>query len=250
MKKLFLYSLALSALAFSCDDDTPDPVPTAYGDLVWENTLTLQGQEISLNSNENIPGTQWLRVEGMRYYISRMQFLNSSNQWITASEVEYFSQETGKNSVTLRLPHGSYSSAKAIIGLDSELNATDPNSLAVDHPLSSSKAMYWSWALKYKFLVLEGKTSVLDQGKDTTLLLNYHPGDDALGYTVEWPVDLSIGSSADSLLLGIDLASVFDGPGGTVDFLTENSTHMSDSTQYEIGEKLLHNFSEAFYLLP
>ena len=64
MKKLFLYSLALSALAFSCDDDTPDPVPTAYGDLVWENTLTLQGQEISLNSNENIPAS--------RFFISRI----------------------------------------------------------------------------------------------------------------------------------------------------------------------------------
>lgn len=246
MKKVLYAALAMLVMATSCEDDTPTPAPATKGDLVWKNTLMNYGSVVDLNVDQNIPNTNWLRVEAMRYYISRIEFMNSNSQWVTASEVEYFSQETGKNMVTLQLPTGTYTKAKAIIGLDSELNATDPNTVNIDHPLSSSKAMYWSWALKYKFLVLEGKTNIDHSGTPTDILLNYHPGDDALGYTREWDVDLTIGSVADTLSMDIELASIFNGPGGTVDFYTENSTHMSDSAQYKIGEKLLHNFSAAF----
>lgn len=247
-KSIFIAVFA-SLVITSCKEDKPAK-PVEKQSVFLTTNMTVDSIDVGLNQNLTVPGAHWLKVEGMKFYLSRIQLQNTSNEWVTASSVEYFSMADGKNTVEMSLPKGSYKKVKFIVGLDAALNATDPNSVSIDHPLSSSKAMYWSWALKYRFLILEGRTLFDNNGTDSLMLLNYHPGADELGYLKEFEYSVNLGSVADTLNFGIEVPSVFDGPGGQVDFLTENSTHMENAAQYAIGEKLLMNFAASFYPKP
>ncbi len=247
--KFSIIALAASLLVISCEDDKPTK-PVEKQTVFLSTEMTVDSNRVGLNQDLSVPGSQWLRVEGMRFYLSRIQLQNSSNQWVTASTVEFFSMADGKNTVEMSLAKGSYKKIKFIVGLDAALNATDPNSVSIDNPLSSSKAMYWSWALKYRFLVLEGRTLFDNNGTDSLLLLSYHPGADELGYVKEYEYPITIGSGVDTLNFGIDIPGVFNGPGGQIDFLTENSTHMENAAQYAIGEKMLMNLAASFYAKP
>ena len=62
------------------------------------------------------------------------------------------------------------------------LNATDPTTYAVTHPLSSAFAMYWTWASKYRFIKAEGRFNPSGTLTDaaTNSGIVWHTGTDAL----------------------------------------------------------------------
>ena len=148
---------------------------------------------------------------------------------------------------TYAAPAGSYEKFMVGIGLDQTLNASDPVSFEQGHPLSAAEAMYWSWAAKYRFVRIDGKANENAIVGDTTdLLIAYHPGADDFydTRTFEKPFVLVEGETTE-LVINLDMAKVFDGPGGAINVPTEPQTHTAPD-DYDLAVKFSKNFVAAF----
>ena len=126
------------------------------------------------------------------------------------------------------------------MGVDSINNIQDPTSFASDHPLSSSNAMYWSWATMYRFFKIDGRVNASGILGTDDQLLAWHTGKNALYRTKE--IDASIKPGA-HLVLTFDLAAFYSG----VSLNTETMTH-SMVDDYDIAVKLSDNLPAAFSL--
>lgn len=126
------------------------------------------------------------------------------------------------------------------MGVDSINNIQDPTSFDSDHPLSSSNAMYWSWATMYRFFKIDGRVNASGILGADDQLLAWHTGKNALYRTKQ--IDASIKPGA-HLVLTFDLASFYSG----VSLDTETMTH-SMVDDYDIAVKLSDNLPAAFSL--
>ncbi len=126
------------------------------------------------------------------------------------------------------------------MGVDSINNIQDPTSFDSNHPLSSSNAMYWSWATMYRFFKIDGRVNATGVLGTDDQLLAWHTGKNALYRTKE--VDMAIKPGA-HLVLTFDLAKLYTG----VSLATETMTH-SMVDDYDIAVKLSDNLPAAFSL--
>lgn len=126
------------------------------------------------------------------------------------------------------------------MGVDSINNIQDPTSFASNHPLSSSNAMYWSWATMYRFFKIDGRVNASGILGADDQLLAWHTGKNALYRTKEVNTAIRPG---DHLVLTFDVAALYTG----VSLDTETMTH-SMVDDYDIALKLSNNLPTAFSL--
>lgn len=126
------------------------------------------------------------------------------------------------------------------MGVDSINNIQDPTSFASNHPLSSSNAMYWSWATMYRFFKIDGRVNASGILGADDQLLAWHTGKNALYRTKEVNTAIRPG---DHLVLTFDVAALYTG----VSLDTETMTH-SMVDDYDIAVKLSNNLPTAFSL--
>jgi hypothetical protein len=126
------------------------------------------------------------------------------------------------------------------MGVDSINNIQDPTSFASNHPLSSSNAMYWSWATMYRFFKIDGRVNASGILGADDQLLAWHTGKNALYRTKEVNTAIRPG---DHLVLTFDVAAFYRG----VSLDTETMTH-SMVDDYDIAVKLSNNLPTAFSL--
>jgi len=130
------------------------------------------------------------------------------------------------------------------VGVDSLNNAMDPTSFDVDHPLSSANDMYWSWATKYRFLRIDGRSNASGTLGTDDILLAWHTGKDELYRCVDLTSQLA-GSikGGDHLILEFELDQFIQ----NMSLETESMTHtMADD--YDIAVKLSNQLPGAFNL--
>ena len=126
------------------------------------------------------------------------------------------------------------------MGVDSINNIQDPTSFDSNHPLSSSNAMYWSWATMYRFFKIDGRVNASGILGADDQLLAWHTGKNALYRTKEINTTIRPG---DHLVLTFDVAMLYSG----VSLDTETMTH-SMVGDYDIAVKLSNNLPTAFSL--
>ena len=138
------------------------------------------------------------------------------------------------------VPPGIYSGLRLGVGLDPELNATQPGDYQVGHPLTDN---FWSWAMGYVFFKIEGNADINGDGQFTEKL-TFHIGGDDYYHTVSLPGPIEVRSGGETDVdLVLDLKKVLvNGEGKFLDFREVTQDHTNDP---DLAAFLAENFSEA-----
>lgn len=223
-----LLAFSIAALFASCKT----PETQVYFDVEY------QGERVVPN-NTYAKGDTVFKFDLFHYYISNV-LLNDH----MVQDVLFVHQEPGDEFGTLVSVEDwggkKINSITFGIGLDSLQNAQSPASFANDHPLSSLNAMYWSWATKYRFIKIDGRTNNSGSFDANDHLLAWHTGMDELYRTVT--LDLPVQAEAGSVIrVVLQLEKLIEG----LNLDTETVTHTAPE-DYEIAVKLSNNAAQAW----
>ena len=244
--KAVLYSILLLFVFAQCTDDC-ECEDTKFGKVRLTYHILNNGQEVQLTDKFSFVSMNEMMLEKLKFYLSNVSARQSTGIDVSIREFELIDFESSELiSFSYDIPIGDYTSLSFGMGLDSLQNKSDPNSFDIDHPLSAGQGMYWSWAMKYRFVILEGRSNKLDTiGQPSDVIMAYHPGANSLYYTYQKPVSFSIAESKTSSIdVFIELENVFDGPGGIIDIPTENQSHTTPD-DYNIAQKFIINLGNA-----
>lgn len=193
----------------------------------------------------------------MNIYISNITLLKDDGTEVLAKDVALLRWDDNflgdTEDVELIVEAGSYTGLKFDLGLDSTLNATDPNVVDRDHPLSIYQGTFWNWNDGYRFVMLEGNFDTIPNGTGTIPTINnyaYHTGTNPLYRQA----DLSNAQQSFSLEIGenfdyelkIDVNKFFYQPGDTVTIKNESFTHTVGN--FELAERITNNGMKVFSL--
>lgn len=237
IKTVLISGLFLTTLAsMSCDKEkVAENINTNFEFALVSNGATIDlGDQISTDS---IPA---LRIDEMKFYISNIKFYRGTDTMLV-SDVELVSFLEGKTSFSYEIRSEGYDGMVFGLGLNPIQNATDPTQVELSDPLSAAWGMYWSWGAKYRFVVFEGKANMNGMlGSSDDISLSYHPGADNLYKRVE----INVPINGIKVIIPIDIADLFNGPGGYIKLPEENQTHTTPS-DYVIAEKFITNMQGA-----
>ncbi len=120
-----------------------------------------------------------LQLKTMRFYISDLRLVgNDGEQELSEVELVNFNElQDGQVNPFVQgydfiVKKDVFNELIFAIGLDAEMNSTDPTILPKDNPLSANSQMYWDWGSKYIFIMLEAG---IDLDKDGVM-------DDDIGF--------------------------------------------------------------------
>lgn len=245
MKKLILSaSLAvLTAFLFvGCEDDVVED-----GSITVQFELVNNGVPVELG--ENYVGDQFslMRLEQLKFYISDLKLGSSSS---ISKDVDVIDFYTGRTSFKIAdVTPKVYDGFTMNVGLNATQNASNPIDFATGDPLSASWGLYWSWATKYRFVLMEGRGTndgALDGTNDASIAM--HPGADDMLQTVTFSNGITVSEGSNkTITILIDVEEFWDGPGGAIDLETEPQTHTTPEDRY-IAEKFIANFAAAMYI--
>lgn len=242
MKRAFIFSILVVASAFAfvgCKEDDPTP-----GKLQITFEMAKDGQTVDLNETFANDSVAAVRIENLKFYLSHI-VLNGKGE-LRDVEIVDFLQDRAAFTFS-DLDAKTYSGLTFDVGLDNDQNASYPPDFETGTPLSASWAMYWSWAMKYRFIIIEGRGApdgTFDASADDFNLV-IHPGMDGWNQPVNLSDDIVIREgSTTKLTIQIDVDAMFDGPGGFMDLRVENTSHTTPTDMF-IAEKFMENFAAA-----
>jgi hypothetical protein len=254
--KIFRFELkVLVALSFlillvgSCKDDTDDS-GTVYteGNLTLRLGMNAAGEAVALNEELTISDYK-LNLQKVRLYISNISGIKADGTEVPFGDVALLDLDEPAGS-QLVVPVGDYTGIKFGLGLDSQLNDSDPSSFANEHPLSNFQGMYWSM-LKYRFAVIEGTANTVSNPTPSPSLVTYHTGTDPAYRTVQLNYDFDIQGSSGvritELFLNIELSELLDGEGGELMPTVNTSTH-SMPNQMPLTNLIMDNLQGGFFI--
>ncbi len=248
---LYLLPLAiLSSLLFiACDDDDQGSAnldvtfKARYGDAPL----------VMLDQVYTYPDGTPIKFQLVNYYISDLTLVaQQDNRETVLSEVElityadFFDSNTAEAGARFsydNLTPGTYDQIQFGIGLNAELNATQPSNYRAGHPLSDN---FWSWARGYVFAKIEAIAGLDGDGQFTDKL-TYHIGADDLFTvgSVNKAVSLQAGNTAE-ITFELDLEQVLQRNGDFLDLNEMSNTvdHTNDPDIYQwLWENIVNNIT-------
>ncbi|TNE30457.1 MAG: hypothetical protein EP346_03800 [Bacteroidetes bacterium] len=242
MKRAFIFSIFILTAAtvfVSCKEDDPDP-----GKLQITFEMAKDGQTVNLNETFANDSVAAVRIENLKFYLSHI-ILEDKGE---LRDVEIVDFVQGRLAFTFDdIDAKTYSGLSFDVGLDNDQNASYPPDFETGTPLSASWAMYWSWAMKYRFVIIEGRGApdgTFDASPDDFNLV-IHPGMDGWNRAVNLSDDIVIKEGrTTSLTVQIDVDDMFNGPAGFMDLRLENTSHTTPADK-DIAEKFMVNFAAA-----
>lgn len=229
-----------------CKDDPPvDPEPTPANFAVnfavkWGNN------DLTLSQPYAGPDGRNYQIDALKYYVCELSLIkpdNSVEQVKDVSLVDLYKPDS--KTVAGEIEPGSYTGIKFGIGLDATKNHTDPSSYAIDHAMSTTTGMFWTWFTQYIFAKVEGYADTTGGFADQTFL--YHTGIDSLYREVEFTnmnIVVAEGESK-SETITVDMQKLFFGDTDTIDVATEYITHTTDDVPLAI--KVTDNFVKSIH---
>ena len=250
MKKLLPALLLLPLLwAASCDkgNDGKGHVELNFKGVFGAEPLAMYAS--TYNYYDNTP----VKFQLFQFYLSDIALIRADNgEAVTISDVELVtfkdvqSTSAAQQGVSLHkegIPAGQYKAIRMGLGVSPALNATSPGSYTPPHPLDDH---YWSWALGYVFMKIEGNADFDGDGQFSDKL-TFHTGSDALYRTLEFSQNIEV--KEDQLLkLGFtaDLKRVM---GVSASNYLDIHTHTQDHTNNpEVFNFLYDNLESAIQL--
>jgi hypothetical protein len=258
MKNLFRFTLALAIGAVSLNSCTEDDTQTQNQEPAKDNfrlsmEMTVDGLPLEIGTNAVSSNAEFngIRVDRMMVYFADIAVQNQNDEWIPLTDALFFNLSSNNNrSFEFTLPEGDYKALRFGLGLNAAQNGSDPLTHELDDPLSTSNGMYWSWATKYRFVIMEGRFNLNGaiQGSTDDLPYAYHPGHDDFYEVQAYSKVFEItNGSVSEARISVPLEQVIDGAGGLIDLPIESSTHTTPEDYY-IAEKYMDNFRNAIFL--
>jgi hypothetical protein len=249
MKSKSNYFTALLAcsicLLLSCEKD-PEIHTFDIAPLQISLKTNINGDRFTLNeANFSDQMGRTYQVELLKFYLSNWFLEKNDGLFIELAEVCLL--DYASDSVLLinaYVDTGKYEYLRFGLGLDSNLNASDPINFLSAHPLSIAQNTYWTWATKYKFFMLEGRVAQFAENIPDQIF-SYHSGLDTLYREICLPLNqVYIPSEGAVISLEMDLAKVINGSAGNIDLIEESFSHSIEN--FEIVETLSDNLLNSF----
>ena len=241
----FLFSISLFVFS-SCEKDSDSETEDTRS-LRIEIDTKIAGEDFKINEVYKDYKDRDFRIELLKFYMNTMMVVDVGGNEVLLKDIALYNASMDDVlSITVDdVPAGTYTTFKTGLGLSSEINALNPADYESSHPLSLDNQMYWGWASKFKFVVVEGR---VDAGTGSIeSIFAYHSGTDDLYRNMEVDIqDFEVKETGISVLkINVNVDEMFQGNGGTLDFVDENSSHTTSNIEYVI--KLTDNMINAFY---
>lgn len=212
--------------------------------VVLEIKEQIGGEAFSPETTYTNSLNQSYKVEKLIFYLSNVKLVAEDGTEELMTEV-LLHNYTEAEDLKFTVPEGKYTGIKFGFGLDSDLNMTDPTTVAEDSPLHTDRDMYWVWATMYRFIKLEGRASSEANATELTDAFLYHIGTNPYYQEVTLTRDIIVDNCEEanvSIVLNID--EIFDNSTTPVDVINENSTHTMNNP--DLATKVKNNLVEAF----
>ncbi len=234
-----LYSVLLIFLFAVMSITACDPTDEPDYNFTFKVNPLVNGQEFKLNTDYISPEGQRFKYEKFTFYLSKVKLIGTDGSEQEISEVMWYDLDNPET-VKIKIPEGEYSALRFSIGLDSTMNASDPSTFSEGHPLSYSQNNYWTWASKYIFAKLEGRSDSNPSGTTYESAFSYHLGLDTLyrEKTVSRNVNIS-NSTVENVVLVVLVDKIFQ----NIDIITDKQTH--STSNFELAEQIMNNFIDA-----
>lgn len=230
-----LLIFCLLTTVFSCKKDKD-------ADLSFD-IVGKYGQE-TFQLNETYPTDlgQYIRFIELKFYISNINLIQEDDEVVQIEEVILYNFASSEN-VSLEIPSGTYKGISFDIGLNEELNASDPNDLDVEHPLSYAQNTHWDWTAQYRFIMLDGRIDTVET-ENFSKTFSYHTGFNDLfrQRTITQNFD-AVSEENLNLELVLQVDKIFDGD-NSINVFETNTSHSLTET----AEKITDNFVDALNL--
>ncbi len=237
-KKIFLSLLMV--LLFSFNACEKDPEFNTFLQIEEQ----LDGASFTVGNTYTNDLNQQYKFETLLYYISNVSLIAEDGTEHALIDVVLHNY-TDPNSLKFNIPEGRYTSIKFGLGLDPDLNMTDPTTVAEDSPFHSSRGMYWAWATMYKFVKFEGRASGDANASELTDAFLYHIGTNPFYEEITLVRDIVIDNSEETkvkIVLNID--NFFNNSETPLDIIDENATQTGDNPV--LAQKVNANLVSAF----
>ncbi|MEM9079226.1 MAG: MbnP family protein, partial [Verrucomicrobiota bacterium] len=170
--------------------------------------------------------------------LSQFALQKPDGTWLEASQnlIAFLSFHQKRTQLSLgRLPEGNYQALRFLVGLEPQINKSDPNLFPPDHPLNPQlNNLHWTWQTGYIFLALEGYSK-------GNLGFLYHLGNDENATTITLPTEIDA-SQPSTLTLNLDLAQILSPT--RINISTDTSTHSREGDP--IAAKIKTGLATAF----
>jgi hypothetical protein len=206
-KLVFLLGTALVLAACNKEDDNsanPQPTPATTGTFELNFTPEYNSGELALGKLYVEPLNQdSIRINDLKFHISNVVLVRSDGQevplyqYFQGQALNYHLFDFGTNktnhaggrSFTAQVPLGQYRGMKFYFGLPNNINYyADVSAFPPEHPLSIEQGMYWTWATRYRFFILDGFLDTLRNNDDPADYLgwSWHFGDSTFYQPIEY----------------------------------------------------------------
>jgi len=212
------------------------------GEVKLEIAGQFQTNDFLLNTPYTTASGQYMEFIDFKFYISKITLINKKDEEIELSEVLLYKFSSPEN-IQASVPAGTYKALRFDIGLDEELNASDPNTFEVEHPLSYAHNTHWDWASMYRFVMMDGRIDTV-QADNFAKTFSYHTGFKELWRTTTIEQEFIVSEDENlTLTLNLQIDQIFDGT-SPVNIFEDNVSH----SLTDIATRLSDNFIEAISL--
>ena len=251
--KHLIYTLSfLVALLIiqSCDLDPTEPTSNCQSGLCLDVEINVGNEDFERGRTYTAPNDVEYHLDLINFYFSRLTLVGDNGPEAAVDSFSFFTTDvdnlSGNNAVERRVYNlpatGTYNKIRMGVGLYADINATDPATVPIDHPLHPNQGTYWNWATAYRFVQFEGSAD--SAGVEKSIL--FHAGLDTFFHEIELPITAFNAAEVDGkeANLTIDLNEVFGAAGNEIDLASERRIHGGPPT-YELSDKFLQNFANA-----
>ncbi len=210
MKKYLLFSL-FALFLFSCENEP--------GNNILSIKFNVNAGTTPLQYNTNyLLDTTTIQFTSFRFYISQPVFTSGAD--VIAFNDAYFLGEAGGNNIfeVGDIGKRTIDGVAFGFGVDSSRNTQNGSkaiqafSYSVDHPLSASNNMYWSWNPGYIWMKLEGRQDLNDDTdfNDPGETFSIHTGVDEAYRFISRTYIFTMNDAPKTIQVDMDVLRFFD----------------------------------------
>jgi hypothetical protein len=245
LSSLLVFAMFLTLLTAACKDDpvTPDPIPATFQ---LEFAFKWGSQDLVRDQNYLAPDGRNYSIQLLKYYVSRLSLVKASSELVPVKEVALVDfDKPASKMISGSVEAGTYTGLRFSVGLDSIQNHSDQSSYAVDHPLSTTQGMYWTWATRYIFTSIEGRADTSNANVEDIFL--YHCGSDSLRQDLVFTgLNIVLGEGeTKKQVLTLDMQQVIFGMSDTIEVHIDPSTHTQDNPS--LASRVIRNIKAAIH---
>lgn len=222
-----------------------DQIQSPHLRLEFEHTFgdaPLRYEDVSLRTSAG----NTISITRLSYLVSNIKLLRSGQSAVALDAIGFINATENRTGFDLGpIPRGTYTGIAFDIGVDPDLNHSDPATRAPSHPLNPVlNGLHWSWQGGYVFLALEGRYVL---PADQLGGYSYHIATDRHLMHVSIPGEFIV--SADSrVTVRFDVAAIFDQPNRILIQHTGGADSTHSGEHDSLAGLLAANISGAFSL--